>query len=187
MLTSNPSSSMSKVLVSYRNHLQAMGARLIGRDLQAKVGVSDIVQMVLVDFWLQESKIQAKTDAQRYGWIRRAFFHRLINARRLFTTLERDISREETMSLKAEHVVAPDITSVGKHEEQFQLTQAIDTAISDLPAHYRIVIELRSIQKLGFFEVGQQLGLSADAATKLYARAIQRLRETLGSEHDPRR
>ncbi len=178
---------MSKVLHSYRKHLHIIGERLVGRDLRAKVGVSDIVQMVLVDFWRDRSKIQAKTDAERIGWLRSAFLHQLLNARRRYRTSGRNLAREVAIGQNAEDFAATDMTTLGEHEYRSELANAIDAAVSRLPAHYRVVIDLRSMQKLSFLEVGRQLGLSEDAATKLYARAIRKLRQILGPQHDPGR
>jgi DNA-directed RNA polymerase specialized sigma24 family protein len=46
-----------------------------------------------------------------------------------------------------------------------------------LPPHYRRVIELRVWEGLAFEDIGRALGLSANAAEKLYARAVHRARQ----------
>jgi RNA polymerase sigma-70 factor, ECF subfamily len=46
--------------------------------------------------------------------------------------------------------------------------------LAELSHDYRQVIRLRSWDRLSFVEIGEQLGCTADAARKLWLRAIER-------------
>ena len=59
-------------------------------------------------------------------------------------------------------------------------------ALADLPEHYRRVIQWRHQDRLRFEVVAERLGISPDAARKLWGRALIRLRKALGPGHDPR-
>jgi DNA-directed RNA polymerase specialized sigma24 family protein len=52
----------------------------------------------------------------------------------------------------------------------------LDRSLQQLPEHMRTVILLRQREYLSFAQIGEQMGRSADAARKLWVRAIARLR-----------
>jgi RNA polymerase sigma-70 factor, ECF subfamily len=60
-------------------------------------------------------------------------------------------------------------------------------ALERLPENYRRVIQLRNWEERSFVEIGERLERSDEAARKLWARAIDRLRGELlgGSDHCP--
>jgi RNA polymerase sigma-70 factor (ECF subfamily) len=55
-----------------------------------------------------------------------------------------------------------------------------------LPDDYRRVIELRYLEEQSFEEIGARMQRSADAARKLWARAVERLQQELESPDGPR-
>jgi RNA polymerase sigma-70 factor (ECF subfamily) len=61
-------------------------------------------------------------------------------------------------------------------EEEAALLQR---ALQRLPEDYQQVIRLRNWQLLPFDVIGQQLGRSAEAARKLWARAIEHLQREM--------
>ncbi len=60
--------------------------------------------------------------------------------------------------------------------------ERLEAALAQLPEEQRRVIHLRHRDRKSFAEVAAILGRSEDAAQKLWARAIQKLREILGPE-----
>jgi RNA polymerase sigma-70 factor (ECF subfamily) len=62
-----------------------------------------------------------------------------------------------------------------QREEERRLVEAL----ARLPETYRQVIELHNRDRLTFAEVGECIGRSAEAARKLWARAIEMLRVEL--------
>src|SRR5262249_56518354 len=57
--------------------------------------------------------------------------------------------------------------------------EALRRALDRLPEDHRRVITLRHREQRSFEEIGPLLGRSADAARKLWARAVERLRQEL--------
>ena len=55
----------------------------------------------------------------------------------------------------------------------------VDACLAGLPADYRAVIVWHHRDGLAFDEIGRRLGRSADAARRLWSRAIDRLQEVL--------
>ena len=55
--------------------------------------------------------------------------------------------------------------------------EALQRALARLPEDYRRVVVLRYREERSFAEIGMLMDRSADAARKLWARAMERLRE----------
>jgi RNA polymerase sigma factor (sigma-70 family) len=60
---------------------------------------------------------------------------------------------------------------------------ALLAALERLPGPYRDVVIWHHREQLAFEEIGRRRGISAEAARKLWARALARLRQELGREH----
>lgn|GEM_PF-6356343 len=58
-------------------------------------------------------------------------------------------------------------------------------AIEELPHNYQEIFKLRSFEDKTFVAIGQKIGCSADAARKLWSRAIIRLQEFLAKPSPP--
>jgi RNA polymerase sigma factor (sigma-70 family) len=56
---------------------------------------------------------------------------------------------------------------------------ALGQALEQLPEHYRQVIHWRNYERLEFEDIGRRLGRSAEAARKLWGRAIEQLQRLL--------
>jgi RNA polymerase sigma factor (sigma-70 family) len=67
------------------------------------------------------------------------------------------------------------VEQLAEHETR----QAFDAAITQLPQRYRQIIGLRSLENRPYDEIGPLLGISADAAQKLWRRAIDHLAREL--------
>jgi RNA polymerase sigma-70 factor (ECF subfamily) len=59
--------------------------------------------------------------------------------------------------------------------------QAVREALERLPEEYRQVIRLRLQDDRPFEEIGRVLGRTANAARKLWERAVERLQQELGT------
>ena len=59
-------------------------------------------------------------------------------------------------------------------------------ALERLPENYRRVVVWYQYERLTFDEIGRRLDRTAEAARKLWSRALVRLTEEIGPAHDPR-
>ena len=75
--------------------------------------------------------------------------------------------------------VAADSLSPSKHATAAEDAARLMDAISLLPEEFRQVVWLRNWEGLGFDEIGTQIGRSADAARKLFSRAVDKLGKVL--------
>jgi RNA polymerase sigma-70 factor (ECF subfamily) len=63
---------------------------------------------------------------------------------------------------------------------------ALLAAIAGLPEHYRQVVVWHHREGATFEEIADRLETTAEAARKVWVRALVRLRDALGPSHDPR-
>jgi len=63
--------------------------------------------------------------------------------------------------------------------------EALERALAQLPEEYREIIRLRNYERLSFAEAGECMARSAEAARKLWGRAIDHLQRILEPPHEP--
>ncbi len=68
----------------------------------------------------------------------------------------------------------------GTHEE----AAAVETALTALPEHSQHVLRLRYQEQRTFADIGDTLNCSAEAARKLWARAVDQLHKKLSAPHE---
>ena len=120
------------------------------------------------------------------AWLNQILSRNLIDLHRHYRDFsKRNIAREVSFegrfggpSLSLAAVVDPP-SKQAQTAENLKLLQA---GFKTLNEEQRQAVQLRSVEQLDFEEVGQRLGRTADAARKLWARAIQKLAMELQSD-----
>jgi RNA polymerase sigma-70 factor (ECF subfamily) len=124
------------------------------------------------------------------AWLRRILLNNVANFRRFHLEtgkrnagLERPIHDDASTS-----DAAPELPSPQQTPSQWAIKQermaALETALSRLSEEQRQVIVLHNQQHLSFEAIGVKIGKTADAARKLWARAVERLQQELGPGDD---
>jgi RNA polymerase sigma-70 factor, ECF subfamily len=180
---------LGRLLELYRNYLSLLARLEIGRRLQGKVDDSDLVQDAFLQAHRHFAQFRGTTEAELVSWLR----HILADVvgklvRRYFGTQRRDIRLERELAAELEQssqamgqALAARQSSPSHraiHREQAVL---LADALQQLPAAYREVIILTHLEGLGFPEVAQRMGRSLDSVKNLWARAVARLRRSLGT------
>jgi RNA polymerase sigma-70 factor (ECF subfamily) len=106
-------------------------------------------------------------------------------ARHYRQTAARQISQERTLDdsrgpTLRQGLVALDL-SPSKQAMANEQQRALARALGRLPEEYRRALVLRHQEQCSFAEIGEALGRSAEAARKVWFRAVERLREELAS------
>jgi RNA polymerase sigma-70 factor, ECF subfamily len=180
---------LGQALDAYRAYLLAVAERELDPQLKAKGGASDLVQETLLDAVGGFKEFRGKSEAELKAWLRRLLLHNVVDFTRQYRDAEkRDVARECHLGPGASSSEitpevagsAPSPSAVAARSEQ---ANAIKKALEKLPNDYRRIIVLRYQEERSFEEIGQLMTLSANAARKLWARAIKRLRQE--SENAP--
>ncbi|MCA9263193.1 MAG: sigma-70 family RNA polymerase sigma factor [Planctomycetales bacterium] len=179
---------LGEITRACRPYLLAIANGELGDKLRGKMGASDIVQDTLLQACCDIKDFQGRTQHAFLAWLRGILLHEIADAHRLYRDTEkRDINREQSISRNtsksrdSEAFASPRLTpcseSIAREEAMI-----VRSALSRMPAHFVDVIRLRNWQQKSWNEVGIRMGRSAEAARKLWSRAIERLREELEND-----
>jgi RNA polymerase sigma-70 factor (ECF subfamily) len=179
-------SALGRALDAARPLLLKIAADELGADLRGKVGASDVVQESMADALRGFAQFQGATPADWAAWLGQVLRHNLRDcARRYRGTDKRDLQREvpleagSTSSAPALPLAADDTGPEGAVLAA-ERAQRLERAVARLSEEHQQALRLRNQEDLSFEEVGRRLGRSAEAARKLWARALARLAEALG-------
>ncbi len=174
---------LGEALESCRRYLLQVAQRELDPELQAKGGASDLVQETFLEAQRDFVRFEGTSDGELRAWLRRLLLNQLGHfTRRYRDTHKREVAREIRLEAAGSasgpvpELAGSSSTPSGKamaHEEE----QALQDALVRLPEDYRQVITLRLQEERSFEEIGRLLNRSAEAARKLWVRAMQRLRE----------
>jgi RNA polymerase sigma-70 factor (ECF subfamily) len=179
---------LGRRLETYRGYLRLLARTQIGRRLRGKADPSDVVQETFLHALRDLGQFRGSSEAELAGWLRQILAARLADlCRRYCGTQARDVRLERALQGELDHssqllergLVAPLSTpseQAARAEQAAWLAQALER----LPADYREVLVLRHLQEWDFPEVARRLGRSVEAVKKLWARALARLRRSLG-------
>src|SRR5262249_43139479 len=167
----------------------AIAERELDPQLKPKGGASDLVQQTLLEAVGNFTAFRGQTDEELKAWLRRLLLHNVVDFTRQYRDAEkREVARECRLQRStSSSEVAPELADSGTSQSAVaarrEQAHAIKKALEKLPDDYRRIIVLRYEEERSFEEIGRLISLSANAARKLWARAIKRLRQE--SEEHP--
>jgi RNA polymerase sigma-70 factor (ECF subfamily) len=179
---------MGARLESYRGYLTILARMQIGRRLQGKVDPGDVVQETFLHAVRDSAKFRGRSEKELAGWLRQILAARLADLfRRYCGTQGRDVRLEQTLQAEVDQSsqvldrglvakLSSPSKQAARHEQATWLAQALER----LPEDYRDVLVLHHLEECDFPEVARHMGRSAEAVKKLWARALARLRRSVG-------
>ena len=181
---------LGKALEVCRQYLLLVANQEMDVQLRAKGGASDLVQETFFEAKRDFTKFNGSTQAEMLAWLRQILIHNIKNFHRHWLETEKrnpevEVRLQEDDSsgnVRAE-VPSPQQTPSQWAMEKESLA-ALNAALTRLPEEYRQVIVFRYQQHLSFEEISGKMGRTADAARKLWARAVERLNAELGQTND---
>jgi RNA polymerase sigma-70 factor (ECF subfamily) len=175
---------LGRVLEACRNYLRLVAERELDPNPRGKGGASDLVQETLFEAVRDFDQFHGNSEAELRAWLRRLLLNNLLSfTRRYRQTGKRQLDREVPLADPSAHSPSP-----SGHAMAQEQSEAMRLALERLPENYRRVIRLRYEEKQPFDRIGADLGLSGNAARKLWVRAVKRLKQETGwdgSSHGP--
>jgi len=172
-------SSLGELLEGCRGYMLLVANRALGDDLRQKIGASDLVQETFLDAKRDFSNFRGNSEREFYGWLTQILVNRLRNAARHYReTQGRAIGRELPLEADLERAI---VELTGGDETPSALIaaweeeQRVRDSLERLSETDRQVLILRNWEDRSFAEIGEQMGRSAEAARKLWIRAVERL------------
>jgi RNA polymerase sigma-70 factor (ECF subfamily) len=178
---------MGQALLSVGDYLLLVANEGLDPALQAKGNASDLVQETFLMAQRGVAGFRGRTASEWRLWLRSILIRNLAKQRRRFgATAKRFIYREVTLHEAMPFGCATDKESPSRNLARQEREAALFEGLKRLPDHYRDVVVWHHRERLSFEEIGRRRGISAEAACKLWTRALGRLRKELGPTHDPK-
>jgi RNA polymerase sigma-70 factor (ECF subfamily) len=181
-------SALGELLELYRNYLDLLARLQIGRRLQGKVDACDLVQETFLKAHRDFAQFRGRSEAEWVSWLRQILalnlahlVRRYCGTRRRDIRLERRLVDELTQSSRVldQALMAPQSSPSNQASRREQSVLLAD-ALGQLPSDYREVIILSHLEGLSFPDVASRMGRTVNSVKNLWARALARLRRSLG-------
>lgn len=174
---------LGQLIEQCRPYLLAIANAEIDSGILGKVGASDIVQTSLLSAHRCIQDFRGECRQELLAWLRSILVHDLKQTRRYFHAEKRQVDAERPLAEESRLAESAQLSDncdspssvISEREQEEHLYRALD----GLSAAERQVIDLRNWQRLSFVEIGQEMNRSADAARKLWSRAIVRLQQRM--------
>lgn len=175
------------LLERYRNYAFLLARVQLGRRIQGKLDVADVVQEAFLEVHRDIGQFRGRSEQQFLAWLRQILGAILSNqVRRYLGTKRRDIRLERELQVDLDrssvylgsHLIAAESspsTQASRREQAVLLADAMER----LPEDYREVIILRQLEGLTFPQVAVRMGRTEDSVKNLWARSLARLRRSL--------
>jgi RNA polymerase sigma-70 factor (ECF subfamily) len=173
---------LGRALEACRGYLLLIAQQELDDDLRAKGGASDLVQETFLKAHRHFARFHGDSEAELLAWLRRLLLNNLANFRAQYHEAQkRQAAREVTLdggsSGDRDGGLAAALPSPSKAAIGNEQALALERALERLPDDYRLVLRLHYQEELPFAEIGRRMSRTANAARKLWARAVMRLQQ----------
>ena len=163
----------------FERHLPALRARARSRlpaALRSRVAESDVIQEAYLAAFVALGDFEDRGDGSFAAWLRAILERRIANeVRDGLAAAKRDARREVRIRTGTGAGPAHDLPSPSEEAMADEDAEHVRAARVSLSADHRTVIGLIHDEGLPLALAGERMGRSADAARKLYSRAVAEL------------
>jgi RNA polymerase sigma-70 factor (ECF subfamily) len=181
---------LGALLERYRLYLTLLARLQIDGRLRGKADPADLVQETYLEAHRSFSRFRGSTEGELTGWLRQILAANLVDlVRRFLGTHRRDVRLERALvrdldrsSQILSRVPAAPPSTPSQHAVRREQDVLLAEALAALPERYREVLILHHFEGLSHAEVAQRMGRTVDSVKNLWARALGRIRHSLGSD-----
>lgn len=180
---------LGRLLEACRPYLLAIAERELPDELRAKCGASDLVQDAFLKVQPHFHRFAGNGREEVLAWLRRVLLNHLANVREHYRgTQKRQLGREVHLGALPTDSglsgLADPAPTPRTQAENADGRAALERALAKLNPRYARVIRLRYLDGRTFPEVAAELGCSAEAARKLWLRAVVKLQALVEAGND---
>lgn len=163
--------------------LMAIARDLVDRDLQAKIGASDLVQETMLDVVRDLDSIRSQDPKQIERWYREVLFNNFRDLTRFFRrTRKRSINKEIPLTDDI-----PDKRSNLRPEQPIVRQEQLLTmqqAIGRLPPPHQQMLKWRYLDRLSYRKIASMVSRKEDAVRMMVNRSLDRLKREMTNRND---
>lgn len=175
--------SRSAAFLRLESYLYETARRYRNRQLSAKEGLSDVVQRSFLKALENFQAFRGETSPEFHRWLRQILINEIRLSHRTWQRRVRQVSRERSLDHigPSNAVMSSDLPPAAAMAHREQLAK-LSQLLGVLPDDYRQVVLLRNFEQLPFVEIASLMNRSSEAVTKLWYRAILKLRSLMAAD-----
>jgi RNA polymerase sigma-70 factor (ECF subfamily) len=169
-----------EIFEAHRDKLRAMVERRLDRSLAARIDADDILSEAFLEARRRWPTFDPRATPP-YVWLYGIVRERLLDAWRRATRLGRDVHREmpwpERSSLQLGMGLVNAGTSPSQAASREEVQKRMRRTMDALKESDKEILTMRHYDDLSFKEAARVLGITENAATVRYVRALKRLKD----------
>jgi RNA polymerase sigma-70 factor, ECF subfamily len=176
---------LGQVLEACHGFLLLIAREELDADLRAKGGASDLVQETFVEAQRDFARFHGQSEAELLAWLRQLLLNNVRDFTRRFQRggmrgIDREVSIDAVDATGGLGLFCiSDSASPSEKVIRREKATIVRAAIERLPVDYQRVLLLRYEEARSFEEIGTVMQRSANAARKLWLRALERIEQEL--------
>ena len=173
-------------------YLMMMAAKNLPAVVRGQINPSDLVQQTLVEVVKGIDQFKGESAPEFYAWVTQILRHQSTKLARDWTRKKRDVRRQISMDGFArnenESECRLDVRDPAQTPRSATIAREqvgrMEQALGLLSEEHRTVIQLRNLEELSFKQIAEQMGRSEGAVSKLWYRALVKLRDVIARLED---
>lgn len=177
---------LGRLLELYRNYLRLVTRSVLHGALQVRGDPSDLVQETFLKAHRDFAGFVGTSEPELAAWLRRILVRNIADEVKHHRRQGRDLGRQESLeealdrsSTTVQEALASPLTSPSTQLENREQSVLLADALEKLPAHYREVFILRSLEHVPVEQIAERMGRTTNAVYKLWFRAMAALKQEL--------
>ncbi len=170
----------------FSDYLRLLARLQFDPRLRSKLDASDIVQQTLLQAHEKRVQFRGQSEAELAGWLRTILANTISAAARRYSAEARDLERERSLqeglaesSARVGNWLAAEQSSPSERVMRVEELMRLATALAQLPADQRQVIELHHLKGWTIVDVAETMQRSKPSVMGLLFRGQKRLRMLL--------
>lgn len=173
-------SALGVIVSRLQNYLLSVANAEMPPSVRSKFSGSDIIQQSMLEAHQSIGSFRGKSEGELKVWLKRIVLSNLIDeTRRYQKTRKRDASREVSVDWNAQPLPQPNGQTASWVVSRNEFDQQLFEAVQELPARQRHVVEARHRDGLPYAKIALDLGVTEDAARRLWVRGVCALKRSL--------
>jgi RNA polymerase sigma-70 factor (ECF subfamily) len=180
---------LGRLLEGCRAYLLVVANKGLDAKLRAKAGASDLVQDTFVEAQKDLGQFRGRTQRELRQWLLGVLGNNLRDFGRRYGAGARRVAKERPLgggeAAGLHNELLADTPPPADEAAAAEQLEALRRAVARLSGDHRRVIALRYEERLSFNDIGERMDRTPDAVRKLLVRVVARLRQEMGTTHDP--
>jgi RNA polymerase sigma-70 factor (ECF subfamily) len=165
------------IVLRYEDRLREYVTPRLGRHLQARVDVEDVLQETFLSVFQLIDRFEWRGESAFWAWLLRICENRIGRQARRELSKRRDPTKELAVRGDEPEIAGVSPSRLARRNERFE---RLKLALEALRPDYQKAILLAYLQKLPTKEIARRLGRSPNATSMLLLRAYRQMRHVLG-------